>query len=327
MLKILKWLLVVVAAVLVMALAAVWIGGGVNFNQQAPYQLYKSWGSEGSEPGQFRDPTGIAVTATEVFVSDARNSRIQVFDKQGNFRRQFGQEQLGRPMNLTIHEERLYVPDYFNDVIHIYSIAGAHQQSIQAKGGLNSPGGVAVYPDGSLLVADTYNQRVVRIDTDGNLINRWGDNPAAGDDAIDFNYPTDVAITHKPQPDSARQQGKAFVVADGYNDRIQQIAANGELVRRWGGPFGLNIFGPFKGWFATVSSISTAPDGSIFVADFYNDRIQKFSRDGDFQTAFGTPSTGPGYTEIAVTADTDGSVWSVNFTDRKVEHWRPAPNK
>ena len=55
------------------------------------YQFVASWGQQGSAPGQFHDPTGIAIQANEVFVADARNGRIQVFDRDGNLLRVFGE--------------------------------------------------------------------------------------------------------------------------------------------------------------------------------------------------------------------------------------------
>jgi NHL repeat-containing protein len=50
----------------------------------------KSWGDRGSEPGQFRTPHSIAVDAKgQVYVADRGNRRIQVFDGEGKFLRQF----------------------------------------------------------------------------------------------------------------------------------------------------------------------------------------------------------------------------------------------
>lgn len=47
----------------------------------------KSWGSRGSEPGQFNSLHGIALDANgNVYVADAGNKRIQVFDGDGNFK-------------------------------------------------------------------------------------------------------------------------------------------------------------------------------------------------------------------------------------------------
>ena len=47
----------------------------------------KSWGSRGSETGQFKTAHGIAVDASgNVYVGDRGNGRIQVFDNNGNFK-------------------------------------------------------------------------------------------------------------------------------------------------------------------------------------------------------------------------------------------------
>src|SRR5271170_377424 len=49
----------------------------------------KSWGSPGSEPGQFSTPHSIAVDAEDhIYVADRANRRIQVFDSDGKFLRQ-----------------------------------------------------------------------------------------------------------------------------------------------------------------------------------------------------------------------------------------------
>lgn len=49
----------------------------------------KSWGEPGDRPGQFNTPHSIAVDADgNVYVADRGNSRIQVFDTEGNFLRQ-----------------------------------------------------------------------------------------------------------------------------------------------------------------------------------------------------------------------------------------------
>jgi DNA-binding beta-propeller fold protein YncE len=50
----------------------------------------KSWGEPGSGPGQFHVPHSIAVDASgRVYVADRGNRRIQVFDGDGKFLRQF----------------------------------------------------------------------------------------------------------------------------------------------------------------------------------------------------------------------------------------------
>jgi DNA-binding beta-propeller fold protein YncE len=50
----------------------------------------KSWGGPGAGPGQFDNPHSIAVDGQgRVYVADRNNRRIQVFDGEGNFLRQF----------------------------------------------------------------------------------------------------------------------------------------------------------------------------------------------------------------------------------------------
>lgn len=50
----------------------------------------KSWGDRGTAPGQFHTPHSIAVDNNGlVYVADRSNRRIQVFDGDGNFKRQF----------------------------------------------------------------------------------------------------------------------------------------------------------------------------------------------------------------------------------------------
>ncbi|MBD5803812.1 NHL repeat protein [Azoarcus sp. Aa7] len=309
-----------------LAAAAVLVAAGwlafVPSAKEPPYTFITAWGGEGSAPGLFDDPTGIAIAGDEVFVSDARNGRIQVFDLDGRFKRQFGSPgagpgQLGRPMNLAIRDGELYVAEYFNDRIQVFGLDGQSRRLIgkagNGPGEFSAPGGVA--PDGGLFVADFYNQRIQQLGADGRFERQWGTPGRVGIRAGEFNYPTDVALG----PDGALH------VADGYNDRIQVFDRNGIFRRKWGGPFAMNVFGPFKGWFATVTGVAVDWHGNVFAADFYNHRIQKFSPEGAFLTSFGTPGSGPGQFDhaIAVAVAGDDTVFAVDFGNDRIEKWRP----
>lgn len=145
---------------------------------------------------------------------------------------------------------------------------------------------------------------------------QWGNTGKIGVRAGEFNYPTAVAIG---------PEGTVYV-ADGYNDRIQAFDGQGAFLRKWGGPFALNIFGPFNGWFATVTGVAVDRQGKLFAADFYNHRIQKFSADGGFLTSFGSRGDGPGQFEyaIGVAVADDGTLFAVDFGNDRIHKWRPA---
>jgi len=50
----------------------------------------KSWGSKGAKPGEFNTPHSIAADAKgNIYVADRGNRRIQVFDGEGTFQREF----------------------------------------------------------------------------------------------------------------------------------------------------------------------------------------------------------------------------------------------
>lgn len=288
------------------------------------YVFVTAWGEMGSGPGQFRDPTGIAVAGDEVFVADARNSRIQVFDLDGNFKRAFGSPgkelgQLGRPMNLAFRNDELFVPEYFNDRIQVFARDGTPRRVIgrpgSEPGAFNAPGGVAVGASGDIFVADFYSHRVQQLTATGAFVRQWGTTGEPGIAGGAFTYPTDVAVT---------ADGTLYV-ADGYGDRVQVFAPDGSLLLKWGGPFATNISGSFNGWFAVATSVAIGPDGSIFVADFDNDRVQKFATDGTFLSSFGERGSDAGQFRHAIAVDVagDGSVFVADFLNNRVQKWRP----
>ena len=156
--------------------------------------------------------------------------------------------------------------------------------------------------------------QIVQLKADGSFVRQWGATGKIGIWAGQFNYLTDVALG---------ADGTLYV-ADGYNDRIQAFDSSGNFLRKWGGPFAMNIFGPFNGWFATVTRVTVDKSGNVFVADFYNHRIQKFTSDGEFLTGFGTKGQGPSQFNhaIAVAVAGDGTVFVADFGNNRIETWR-----
>ena len=306
-----KKTVVIVLSTILVLVAILWSGGALQWPVASGYSVRQMIGAHGDGSGQFDEPTGIAVHEGLVYVADARNARIQVFDS-GVSRMNFGQQIVERPMNLSIRDGLLYVADYFTDSIEVFDLDGNHRKSISAADGLNSPGGVDVFADGSVLVADTYNHRVVHLDADGSVLRQWGEAGKAGRAHDEFRYPTDVAIL----PDGG------FIVAGGYTHRIKRFDADGKLREIWGGPFALGIPGSLPGWFNVASSLALAPNAeSLFVVDMFNQRVQRFSIDGDLLGVFARPPIEPGRSLVGIDAAADGTVWTTDMTRHEIARW------
>jgi DNA-binding beta-propeller fold protein YncE len=140
--------------------------------------------------------------------------------------------------------------------------------------------GIAVGPDDMVYTVDDGDHTVRKFTPDGKQVMMIGTPGKATDTGYDgktiasikrggppFNRPTDVAVA----PD-----GEIYV-CDGYgNARVHRFTAEGKLLQSWGEP------GMGPGEFHLPHGIGVSPDNRVFVTDRENDRIQIFSRDGQF---------------------------------------------
>jgi sugar lactone lactonase YvrE len=106
----------------------------------------------------------------------------------------------------------------------------------------------------------------------------FSDQPGSGDG--EFSNPIGgVAVSEG--------SGEVYVV-DTVNSRVQRFAADGTFISQFGvsGSFegGEFAFDDFSG---SPPGIAVAPDGSVYVADLGNQRVQKFTADGTFVHMFG----------------------------------------
>ena len=112
-----------------------------------------AFGSEGKTDGLFYYPTDVQLTKNEIFVADAYNNRVQVFDKKGQFLRIIGSnEKMNATTGLGVFENELFVTDFENDRVLIYDLEGNLQQIIDE--GLDKP--TDVFVDKNLLYIANY---------------------------------------------------------------------------------------------------------------------------------------------------------------------------
>jgi hypothetical protein len=151
----------------------------------------------------------------------------------------------------------LVVVDTAAAAIHRVSAAGHFAGGLGAVQ-YKEPQGVAVAPDDTVYVADTWNQRVVRLGSDGTPIGELPP-PAEG-----FYAPRDVAVA----PD-----GAVYVVNTGRSQVVRYERLR--LVRAWG------TLGSEPGQFREPVALA-ASSRHVWVADYMNARIQVFTHTGRF---------------------------------------------
>ncbi len=96
---------------------------------------------------------------------------------------------------------------------------------------------------------------------------------------------------------------------------------------------GLGIPGWWPGWFRVATGVTVGPAGRVYVADFYNNRIQVFSAAGAFLGQFGGWASTSGQLELPtdVAVGADGTIYVVDFGHDRIavfqQEWeRPLEN-
>ena len=215
---------------------------------------------------RLNSPDGVAVGADgSVFIADTGNQAIRRVGPDGTIATAAGNGTYG------------------------YSGDGGAATNAQ----LQYPSGVAVVADGTLYIADTFNHRVRRVGPDGNISTVAGTGKAgfSGDggaaSSAQLAFPRGVAVG---------ANGNLYI-ADTNNHRIRVVTPNGKITTFAG--TGLAGFGG-DGSAATSSSlwlpggVATGVDGSVYIADTYNERIRRVGSDGKMSTVAGTGGGGFG---------------------------------
>lgn len=168
------------------------------------------------------------------------------------------------------------------------AVAGTGAAGFGGDGGpaaaaqLNSPADLAFDPDGNLLVADTFNHRIRRIDASGVITTLVGDGKTGT-----LNNPQSIAVG----------PGGALYIADTYNHVVRRRDAGGTLSVFAGTEAGLaGDGGPAtKAQLNLPQAVAASPDGSIYISDSANSRVRRVRADGVIETIAGSgPGSGEG---------------------------------
>jgi sugar lactone lactonase YvrE len=190
-----------------------------------------SFGGDGGPAirAQLFYPEGLALDSTgNIFVADSTNHRIRKIDRAGiittvagtgvaNFGGDGGPAtaaQVNYPMGVALDADgNMYIADYGNHRVRkvdragiITTAAGTGVASFGGDGGpataaqVNSPRGVAIDTSGNLLIADTNNSRIRKVDRAGVISTIAGTGRAGynGDGSsatsVQLNYPWSITV-------------------------------------------------------------------------------------------------------------------------------------
>lgn len=290
------------------------------FNAQG--QFLRSWGSKGTDSGNFNQPMGIAAINHTLYITDYQNNRIQPFaftDSSSVALRAWGSSGVDAgyfndPVSVALTPSGdIYVVERSNNRIQQFKSDGSFirqwGQLGTAAGQFNEPFGVAVSANqSSVYVSDANNHRIQQFSAQGIWQRSFGSNGAANGQ---FNSPKGLALA----PDGS------LYVADKNNHRIQQFTANGVFIRSWGS------LGTQNGQFNEPQSVAVTPDGAVFVADKQNDRIQQFTATGGFVRAWSVQRNAKATNKPSIvgmegiTALADGSLMLADSRNQSIQQY------
>ncbi len=138
---------------------------------------FAEWGQNGANEGEFFDPTGLDVLGDRVFVADAGNKRIQVFDLDGKFIRQWAVPEWDKNLwhfpdvAFDAQTNRLYATSGLTNEVLVFDADGNRLESLKpaAPAALDNPSSLVLADTTSgkrLYILNTGGARVTQIELD-----------------------------------------------------------------------------------------------------------------------------------------------------------------
>ena len=271
-----------------------------------------------------RKPKGVFVSGNDVYVSDTDNHVIRkVTGSTGNISTVAGTGtggysgdgglptlgKMDKPVGIWMDGSgRILTADSNNNVLRRI-VVGTSITSLYSPGGLglNNPRHIALDTSGNLYVADTGNHRIRKLSTTGEIttIAGTGSNGYSGDGGLaasaQFDNPGSISL------DAA---GNIYI-ADTNNHCIRKVTKSTGIISRIAGNCTNDGYsgdgGPaLNAQFDTPWGIYVHTTGDIYVADYSNCMIRKFTEGGNITRYAGKidgsdPDCGSDVTSLALT--------------------------
>ncbi|GAB6020299.1 hypothetical protein CHUAL_003013 [Chamberlinius hualienensis] len=237
-----------------------------------PVKIRYKFGQLGPSKGQFSSPHGFCLGLDdEIVVADTNNHRIQIFEKTGDFKYQFGipgkeEGQLWYPRKVAVmrNSGKFVVCDRGNERsrMQIFNKNGHFIKKIAIRY-IDIVAGLAITNQGYIVAVDSVSPTVFIIAESGDLL-RWFD-------CSDYmREPSDIAIN-----------GDEFFVCDFKGHCVVVFSDDGQFLRRIGCENITNY----------PNGIDISDHGDVLVGDSHGNRfhVAVFSRDGSLLSEYECP--------------------------------------
>ncbi len=252
---------------------------------------------------------------------------------------------IARPFDVAaVAPDRIFVSDGLTRGLLLFDPhrKEARLVGVDVPGGLSKPMGVGAGGHGSVLLADQMARRVVVLDSLGRYQRAFGD-------TLTLLNPVDVAVD--------TTAGRYYVV-DSYQHQLVVFDAGGKVIERLGRQSGgvrrgaspslgpdlsvpvhlgengeerprthdvVENRGEAPGEFKYPWAVTVGADGSVYVSDQMNFRVQMFDRSGKLVRVIGGIGTGPGHfaRPKGVAVDSEGHLYVVDAAFGNVQVFDP----
>lgn len=270
---------------------------------------------DGSPSHAMRRPTDVKVNETNrlVYVTDTFNSRVSVFDEDGNFRFSFdkaGDKKLLRPLYIAFDRDgNVYVTERKTQSIYVFTPDGKFIREFVPKIKNRKdwqPNAIHIDEGNRIYVSDIELKHHIQVfDREGNLLLDFGESGAPVNMNVGlglFNFPNGIVSDER-----------FLYITDSTNRRVQVFTKEGKGVKIWptgGQPRGIDI-----GYMDRVH-----------IVDALGHTVMVYDRDGNFLVQFGSVGNDRGQMFYPNGIGTSGrKIYVADTWNHRVDVWAWRP--
>ena len=177
-------------------------------------------------------------------------------------------------------------------------------------GQFDGPRGIAVDSQGNVWVSEFGNHRIQKFSASGQSLGTTG---RQGAQSGQMDQPFGLAIDVRG----------ALLVAEWGNNRVQRLGTSSLPAYVWGSPSGEKSAA--RGEFNYPQGIAISAQGTMYVTDTGNNRVQVFAPSGQLQAVWGQRGDAPGqfYAPDGIAVDAAGNVYVAEYGNNRVQVLSP----